>query len=231
MKVIKEDKPLPEHTKLDYYECYAKIVLEEMFSNRFFDLVIHDKPDLQNEKLSIGIEVTSSINPKQKEAESLYVKWYDQSNEGKEKIEVQIKKCGAKLNNGILSGISSHDNFDRIYTDIKNKIGKLDQYRSFVKQYLFIFSDIYSTSDMREKALEEMQHICYLESPKLDAIYVLVPGALYVFNLVKNITFIREINANMQSVQASNAREMVIQEEKAENKRKQQAATKRGVEK
>lgn len=85
MKVIKEDKPLSEHTKLDYYECYAKIVLEEMFPDQFFDLVSHDKPDLQNEKLIIGIEVTSSINPKQKEAESLYVKWYDQSNEVKKK--------------------------------------------------------------------------------------------------------------------------------------------------
>ena len=214
MKVIEDDKPLPEHTKLDYYECYAKIVLEEMLPDHFFDLVILDRPDLQNEQLNIGIEVTSSINQKQREAESLYVKWFDRNNEDKEKIEVQIEKCGGKLNKGILNGIPDHDNFDRIYAEIKNKIRKLGKYKSFGKQYLFIFSDIYATTDMRKKALEQMHNICYQTSPKFDEIYVLVPGALYVFDFVKNITFLREINSNMQYIQASNARELVIQREK-----------------
>lgn len=30
MPKIDRDKPLPPHTKLDYYECYAKIVLEDL---------------------------------------------------------------------------------------------------------------------------------------------------------------------------------------------------------
>ena len=90
VKVIEEDKPLPEHTKLDYYECYAKIVLEEMFPERFSDLIIIDKPDLQNEQLDIGVEVTSSVNAKQKEVEALYVKWHAQGDEGKKIIERQI---------------------------------------------------------------------------------------------------------------------------------------------
>jgi hypothetical protein len=214
VKRIEKDKPLPKHTKVDYYECYAKIVLEEMFPERFSDLVILDKPDLQNAQLNIGVEVTSSINPKQKEAEELYVKWHCQGNEGKKKIERQIEKCGGKLINGVLSGIPSHDDFGRIYAQLNNKIEKIGEYKSFSKQYLFIFSDIYATSTMREKALEEMHHIYTCASPKFDGIYVLVPGALYVFDLANNITFERGINSNMQYLQACSARQTVTKEEK-----------------
>lgn len=214
MKVINEDKPLPKHTNLDYYECYSKVVLEEMFPNQFSDLAILDKPDLQNENFNIGIEVTSSINPKQKEAEALYVKWSYEDNENKKKLERQIEKCGARLNNGILSGISGHDNFNRIYTEIKNKIGKLGQYKTYGKQYLFIFSDIYATSDMRKKALEEMKFINNLSSHKFEEIYILVPGAIYVFDLIKSITSERKIDSNLQYLQACRAREMVTKGEK-----------------
>ncbi|MGB4658282.1 MAG: hypothetical protein WBI07_03765 [Mobilitalea sp.] len=214
MKVIDKDKPLPKHTNLDYYESYAKVVLEEMFPNQFADLAIIDKPDLQNKNLDIGIEVTSSKNPKQQEAEALYVKWSYEDNENKKKIERQIEKCGARLNNGILSGIPGHVNFNRIYYEIKNKTEKLGKYKTFGKQYLFIFSDLYATSDMREKALEEMKLIQNLSSHKFDEIYILVPGAIYVFDFKNSITFERIIDSNMQYLQAYRAREMVTQGEK-----------------
>lgn len=78
----------------------------------------------------------------------------------------------------------------------------------------FIFSDIYATSTIREKALEEMKYICNSFSPKFDSIYVLVPGAIYIFDIVKNITFEMQIDSNMQYLQACRARKMVIQGEK-----------------
>ena len=31
MLKIEKDKPLPSHTRLDYDECYAKIILEKFF--------------------------------------------------------------------------------------------------------------------------------------------------------------------------------------------------------
>lgn len=39
---------LPKHTKLDYHECYAKIVLEEICTNEFNELEISDKSDIQS---------------------------------------------------------------------------------------------------------------------------------------------------------------------------------------
>lgn len=213
LKTIDKDKPLPEHTKVDYYECYAKIVLEEMLPETFHDLVISDKPDLQNNQLSIGIEVTSSENTKQREVDSLYSKWPDQDKKGKEKIEKQIEKCGAKIDGCFLCGISDHDNFESIYEALKNKMKRFDGYEPFNKQYLFVFSTILATPAMRKDALKEIHNICTSSNKKIEGIFIHVPGEIYVFNLADNITCERKIDSNMQYIQACNAREMVEQEE------------------
>ena len=68
------NKPLPDHTKVDYYECLAKLILEKMFPNEFENLEILDKPDLQDDKNGIGVEVTIARNKVQEENESLYAK-------------------------------------------------------------------------------------------------------------------------------------------------------------
>lgn len=214
-KIIEDDKPLPRHTKLDYYECYAKIVLEEMFPERFSNLDIVDKPDLQNKNLDIGIEVTSSVNPMQKKAESEFVKWWNDKNANKKKIESKIKECGAELIDGSLNGVRELDNFDRVYKIIENKRKKLlsDQYKHFGKLYLFIHSYIFADITMQEEALGKMQSICYSETKRIDCIYVLVPGAIYVFDLANNITYDNKIDSNTQCRQAESAREMVVKME------------------
>lgn len=216
VKVIRDDEPLPRHTKLKYNECYAKIVLEDMFPEQFKEMEIKDKPDLQNEYLGIGVEITCSRNQKQLEAESLYVKWSYEDNIDKGKIEKQISKCGAKLSNGILSGIPDRDSFDRIYEALKDKLKKLSsgEYKSFSKQYLFIHSDIHATSTMRKDAIQEMHCISSDSSQKFDGVYVLVPSAVYVFDFANNITYERKINNNKQEQQSWSAREMVVQGEK-----------------
>ena len=61
MAKIEKDRPLPSHTKLDYDECYAKIVLEKFFPDQYENLQISDKPDLRDISNNIGIEVTSAI--------------------------------------------------------------------------------------------------------------------------------------------------------------------------
>lgn len=38
------------HTKLKYDECFAKLILEEYFSDRYGDLQLQDKPDLFDRK-------------------------------------------------------------------------------------------------------------------------------------------------------------------------------------
>lgn len=69
-----KDKPLPNHPKIDYYESLAKVVLEKLLPDEFEKLEIKDKPDLQNTKKNIGIEVTRAIDSVQEKNESLYSK-------------------------------------------------------------------------------------------------------------------------------------------------------------
>lgn len=76
MSKIDKDKPLPDHTKLKYEECVAKVFLEHFFNDRYGCLKIIDKPDLYSEKGNIGIEVTEAVNARKKEAEKM---WYTMS--------------------------------------------------------------------------------------------------------------------------------------------------------
>ena len=67
MVKIYKDKPLPPHTKLDYQECYAKLLLESSFKKfKMDDLIIRDKPDLCNKANDIGIEVTDIMSKDKK---------------------------------------------------------------------------------------------------------------------------------------------------------------------
>ena len=72
MVAIDPGKPLPDHTKLDYDECCAKLTLEELFPERYAQLTLADKPDLQGQ--DVGIEVTVANDPKMQEALNKYKK-------------------------------------------------------------------------------------------------------------------------------------------------------------
>ena len=60
--------PLPSHTKIDYTECYVKLVLEKFFPGRYENLQISDCPDLKDTIRNVGIEVTTSTAAKDREA-------------------------------------------------------------------------------------------------------------------------------------------------------------------
>lgn len=66
MAKIEKGRPLPGHTRLNYDECYAKLVLEKFFPEKYNNLKISDRPDLRDEMHDIGIEVTSAI-PRQEQ--------------------------------------------------------------------------------------------------------------------------------------------------------------------
>ena len=71
---IEKDKPLPDHTKLDYDECCALLTLKELFPEQYSELILDDKPDLQGRE--VGIEVTIAGDRKHQEALSNWVKAY-----------------------------------------------------------------------------------------------------------------------------------------------------------
>lgn len=78
---IDKNKPLPEHTKLDYDECCALLVLKELFPDRYNTLEISDKPDLQG--VNVGVEVTIADDKNHQEALKNWVKAYHCDDEKK----------------------------------------------------------------------------------------------------------------------------------------------------
>lgn len=207
--VIDKNKPLPPHTKLDYWECYAKIVLEEQFPEKFTNLILADKPDLQDNNRSIGVEVTRAENPKQIEAESLYSTLH-YKNEKKKAYDIdRIEKLGARVHDGFMMGITSNVSFEYINSaiDVKCKTLLKGGYKEFDEYHLFLFSPICAVDYMLQK---ELEYLIVEDIGKFyRMIYVLVPGGMYCFDLTTNEYKVFDIDYNMQHMQATKARQMV----------------------
>ena len=114
MAKIEKDRPLPSHTKLDYDECYAKIVLEKFFPDQYENLQISDKPDLRDISNNIGIEVTSAIPQSEQEAMALACEIPYLEKEKQDKRIAYLKKKGYRPGYGLcldgfrLSGYKKH---------------------------------------------------------------------------------------------------------------------------
>lgn len=207
--VIDKNKPLPPHTKLDYWECYAKIVLEELFPGKFCDLHLADKPDLQDHSGCIGIEVTRAENPKQLEAESIYSN-LSYKDESQRAYDIKrIEKTGAKVYEFFMMGIKGTDSFERINVAIRTKCDTISKggYETFEEYRLFVFSSIYAADYMLQEELEQL--IAEDVGKFYRVIYVLVPGGMYCFDLMTSEYKVFDIDFNMQHKQATKARQMV----------------------
>ena len=64
---------LPSHMKPDFWEVYARHVIDYVKPGCFPDLTNLDQPDLQSLASDTGIEVTTAIPESNLEAESRYV--------------------------------------------------------------------------------------------------------------------------------------------------------------
>lgn len=104
MATIEPDKPLPGHTKLSYEECYAKLILETLFPERYSNLDIADKPDLRSPSNTIGIEVTSATPSSTKESERLWYTMPYVTPQVAEKNKKRMEQLGVPYTDGVLAG-------------------------------------------------------------------------------------------------------------------------------
>ncbi len=200
--------------KPKYYECYAKIVLEELYPKEFVNLKMEDKPDLQMEDGEYGIEVTNSVDKKQLEAERLYTKISNNTARNKKGALEPIRKCGCKLENGILSS-SGTDLFNFILSAFDDKLNKLNKdYKFFERNCLFIFSDISADDRMIMEAIQDMQQRQINRERQFYKVFVLVPGYCYCLNLYIGTYERCPIESQLQFAQANKARELVERHQK-----------------
>lgn len=208
-------KPLPEHTTIDYEECYAKLLLEHLFPDDLINLEIKDKPDLQNQ--NIGIEVTNARDEGQLLAENMYSNLLNGRVRNKEKTKELIEeKHKCKVTDWCLIGKSQNDSIHLILKSFCTKLIKLNQggYNIHESNCLFILSDIYADEKMLKEVLCKMIQAQAFNEKIFQKVYINVPRFLYVFDLEKDTYDVKEISSDTQFKLANKARNFVLVHEK-----------------
>ncbi len=193
MVAIDKDKPLPEHTKLDYYECYAKVILEELFPKMIGKLELSDKPDLISEEKSLGIEVTIADSPEHKEAEKLWYMMKYKEPQQQEKDKERMRQLGVEYEGGIQSWpVRTYTSDLRkspinwVIIAFQNKAKKLNSgtYKFFNHNALFIHSDVFLNDEYAWNlfdifAEENSKNIKY------EKVFLTTSGDIFLFDLEK----------------------------------------------
>ena len=211
---IDKNKPLPDHTKLDYDECCALLVLKERFPDRYSTLKISDKPDLQG--VNVGVEVTIADDRKHQEALNNWLKAYHCDDEKKRKCYIErMKQLGVEYTGGIQFWPGHVPSLKHVKESVNTKIGKLKSrnYEEFPSYELFIFTDTW----MHENILKEMEK--FLADSNVFKYF----NRVYVFEQESNLHIFEEnnyqrvvIDMKEQSERNIRARKMVEQAEDQE---------------
>lgn len=228
MAIIEKGKPLPRHTRLDYDECYAKLVLETFFPGEYKNLKLSDQPDLRDVVHNTGIEVTSAVRQKEREAVMLaceipYLPEQDQ----KRRIEY-LKRSGYNYTKYGMSHpkrsytwmglgfppIETTFCSDFLYA-VAKKTEKLNQGKyALLKQYnLFVYSELYIEDWMPSKILEWL-HSASNRTMSYSVIYLLALNGLFWFDIKQSTYGMLETGPKLYGL-GEQARAMVEEGENA----------------
>ena len=204
------NKPLPPHTKLDYYECLAKLVLESAFPNRYNNLQVIDKPDLQG---NVGIEVTQADSAKDLEIESNMVKAsYCENEEEKKRYMERMSQLGVPYTEPVQIWPGYIPSFDETRKATIRKVNRLKQggYKYFPTYELFIITNMW----FNEKVVNDATDFFFSQNGAegYETVYVLSQGNfLHVFEIESKKHFMETVT--QQFALAEKAREMVEEAE------------------
>ena len=224
---IDRNRPLPAHTKYKYEECFAKIILEHLFPQRYIDLKIEDRPDLQDLKRQIGVEVTSAVPPEDREACSLWTSTVYMDN-GPQKIRKidRLAQLGVHYTGGVQVWPSKSYQTDSLekspyWTLIQTfdgKIQKLNQgHYVELRQYdLFVHSELFIWPQESELQLARLLQEMILRNDcgkHFTNVYLLGICALYKWRLEDNRYELIPLTSSDFLRYGWDARELVIQKE------------------
>ena len=204
---IDKDKPLPDHTKLDYDECCVLLTLKELFPDKYNSLDISDKPDLQG--IDTGVEVTIADEKEHLEALNNWVKAYNCSDEKqKARFVERMQQLGVTYTGGIQSWPGKTPSCKCIKEAVNNKLDKVKtgNYKRFLNNELFILTDEWITETIQAQTEQYFSDNNVYEW--FNRIYVLEKGyKLFVFEADNTDQVI--INIPEQSERNTRARRMV----------------------
>lgn len=218
---INERGPLPDHTKLKYQECYAKILLEKYITKFNGGLGIQDRPDLFSKELNIGIEVTDIMSKEKKEAIKL---WYTMPYVTKEKQilhKARMEKLGYPYQEGVMvwsspdcnNGLDS-EQFQYLYSALDKKLKKLNKglYDSSYRIECLFFTELLMAFEEYIPLGTRLQEIQNKYERKFASIYIVDVGYIYEYDFINHKGkkyYYQESNYSI----AVNSRKMVIEAE------------------
>lgn len=226
MSIIDKDKPLPDHTKLRYEECVAKLFLEHFFEERYGVLDIQDKPDLYSAKNDIGIEVTEAADHKKKEAEKMWftLSYLDDVHE-KEKHIKQMEKLGFPFcSEGIQTwpgqfyddGVNSKP-YEILFSSLKRKLEKLKsgQYQKCNRYEIFIEGEMMPCREWINQLTLKIIDISDEAGVKPSRVYLLTQAVLQLFDFENQKTAWMDVRKEYCEL-VCRARELVEEAEENE---------------
>jgi hypothetical protein len=207
--------PLPRHTKIDYDECRAKLTLEELFPEKYTQLLLSDKPDLWGN--GVGIEVTIADDRKRQEAYSNWIKATKTENEKvRDRAIERMHQLGVEYTGGIQGWPMFDNSFHLIAAAVITKMDKLatGNYSAFPRYELFLFTDIW----LSPKKITEADEFFFSERVKYSyqTVYVFSQGReLHIFDTENNTYHLLRIDMSEQSSRNRRAWQMVEEGEQA----------------
>lgn len=194
---MSSNKPKSLHGNLRYDECFAKVVLETFFPEKYSSLVIDDKPDLIDIFNEVGIEVTSAVPEATYEAIAIARRIPSLDEKGQRERIAYLQSNGFKYSPyGLTHPARSYfwwgpgypaieDTPCKILLDtVIRKINTLNrgEYMSLKRYNLYVYSDL-CIDDWMFNALSEKLEAINKTPLHYSVIYLLAIREMVVFDI------------------------------------------------
>ena len=174
-----------------FFERYAKVCLETLLGQEYESLINEDRPDLQMPDLSLGIEVTRAMEPREDVAHDMLKEMagLDLPSEDKEDMERILKSgYGYGLQDGRYIGHIEYEYWrlaQPLRRIIESKVGKVGSgfYGDFKEYGLYIFCKDNLTEEEVRLTMEYTSDLQRHLDIKYSTMYLSLIDRLYVCDL------------------------------------------------
>lgn len=161
-----------------FYEKYAQLTLELILPYPIENFILVDKPDIQNNIDSIGIEVTHTDQPEHFEMSRYGENCFKKTKDGEIirnfKGEAFFNHDGVCYAFSTTKGLITPRFFEDIAKTLKKKKQKIDSYKRFQKNGLYCFSEfMVLEDDIKEIQLLDLHPYDFLIVNAYDIIYLI----------------------------------------------------------
>lgn len=174
------------HNNSKVEECFAGLLLSVFFPDEFCDLDFSgERPDLRNEKLDVGIEVTRHIHQGDEEISGILNNIKLKKARNVEKQLKRLEELGVSIRDGVCDCPVRFSCCREIVDVIGTKLQKLneDTFRKYKRNFLFIRKDCSLLTDELEYILRKTIDMKTKYKNYFNEIYIYTMGNFISFDL------------------------------------------------